>query len=68
MTYGDTLRKENKHRKIVLIPIYGCDDQFSVDRTVNTLDPSVGATLQGSEVQHFIDEGFTVTVKSLNSK
>jgi len=63
MTVGDALRKENKHRKIVLKRRPG-SDAYTVLETQNTLTPVVSHRLHEVDAQRYIDEGYTVVVKS----
>ena len=62
MTYGETLRKKNKHMRIVLAPKIGSSD-FTVLTTTGTLNPRFGTTLGERQAQEYIDEGYTVIVK-----
>ncbi len=62
MTVGDALRKQNKHRKIVLHRHPG-NDSFTVMETHNTLDPPVNRPIQRDDAQKYIDDGYTVVVK-----
>ena len=63
MTHGETLRKENKHRKIVLIRRPG-SDAYTVLETHNTLVPVVCHRLHEVDAQQYIDDGYTVVVKN----
>ncbi len=63
MTYGDKLRKENKHMRIVLSKNNGSSD-YRVLQTTGTLSPRVGTCLGEREAQEVINEGYTVIVKA----
>ena len=67
MSVGAGLRFKNKHIKVVLIPVYG-DEGYSVDRVTNTLDPKPGHSISEKEAQKLLDMGYTVVIKTLNSK
>jgi len=65
MTQGERMRKLNKHMKIILTTSWGGDD-YTVAKTVNTRVPRVGSTIGPEETQRYIDDGYTVEIKSLN--
>ncbi len=67
MSVGAGLRFKNKHIKVVLIPIYD-ESGYSVDRVTNTLDPKPGSLISEAEAEKLLDKGYTVIVKTLNSK
>ncbi len=63
MTVHDTLRKQNKHKKIVV----RCDrpsaaNVFTVHKVVNTTEVLPRTRLTKTEVDNFISLGFTVEI------
>ena len=60
MTQGDKLRKENKHRKIVLKRSGTLGGGYTVVRAVNTIDAQPMERMEMVRIKHFIDRGFTV--------
>lgn len=60
MSGAERRRKENKHRQVVLVR---SGQAFLVEKTVNTLKPTVGSIVDEIAAQNFIDDGYTVTTK-----
>lgn len=64
MTIGEKLRKQNKHRKIVLKRCITLGESFTVSKVVNTTDVLPRARMDAKEIEAFIDRGFTVEITS----
>lgn len=60
MTVGDKLRKENKHRRIVLKRSGTLDGNYTVVKAVNTIDAQPRERMAVDKIKDFIDRGFTV--------
>ncbi len=62
MTVGEQLRKQNKHRKIVVRLAATGSEVFTVQRVVNTTDPLPRSRVTKGELENFISRGFTVEI------
>lgn len=62
MTVGEKMRRENKHRKIVLKREPQLGEDYRVVKVVNTLEVSPRQRVRRDEAQAFIDKGFTVEI------
>lgn len=63
MTVGDKLRKENKHRKII-VRRAASSNSFTVFKVVNTVKTMPRQHLTLIEIEDFISLGFTVEITS----
>lgn len=62
MTVGETRRKQNKHRRIILKQSGTLSEDYTVVKAVNTIEALPRKRMNVEQMEDFLDRGFTVEI------